>query len=57
MNQTQALEILQDIADDLGLPMLETLMHLQHHPDEMSERQAHAFRVAMAGFRRLLAPA
>ena len=57
MNQTQALEILQDIADDLGLPMLETLMHLQDHPDEMSERQAHAFRVAMAGFRRLLAPA
>lgn len=57
MTQEQALEIMNDMAADLGLPMLETLMHLQDHPEEMTERQAHAFRVAMAGFRRLLAPA
>lgn len=57
MTQAQALEIMQDVADRLGLPMLETLMHIQDNPDEMSEREMHAFRVAMAGFRQLLLPA
>ena len=57
MTQAQALEIMQDVADRLGLPMLETLMHIQDNPDEMSEREMRAFRVAMAGFRQLLLPA
>jgi len=45
MTQAEALEIIEAIQKDLGLLMLETLMHLQDNPDEM------------AGFRALLAPA
>ena len=57
MTQAEALEIIEAIQKDLGLLMLETLMHLQDNPEEMDERERRAFRIVMAGFRALLLPA
>lgn len=57
MNITQALEIVQDIQADMGEGLLETLMYMQDNLDQFSDTQVRAFRVAMADFRKLFAPA
>ena len=57
MTQAEALEIVQQEATDLGLPMLETLMYMQDNYHELDSVQKTAFRTAFRGFQRLLAPA
>jgi len=57
MTQAEALEIVQQEATDLGLPMLETLMYMQDNYHELDSVQKNAFRTAFRGFQRLLAPA
>jgi len=57
MTQAEALEIVQQEATDLGLPMLETLMYMQDNYEELDSVQKNAFRTAFRGFQRLLAPA
>ncbi len=57
MTQAEALEIVQQEATDLGLPMLETLMFMQDNYEELDSVQKNAFRTAFRGFQRLLAPA
>lgn len=56
MNITQALEIVEDIKEDQGEGMLETLMYMQDNLDQFSDTQVRAFRVVMNDFRKLLAP-
>ena len=57
MTQAEALEIVQQEATALGLPMLETLMYMQDNYEELDSVQKNAFRTAFRGFQRLLAPA
>ena len=57
MSQAEALDIVQQEATDLGLPMLETLMYMQDNYHELDSVQKNAFRTAFRGFQRLLAPA
>lgn len=54
MDQTTALNIVQDIQTDMGEGLLETLMYMSEHLDQFSEREQIAFSVAFAGFRRLI---
>ena len=53
MDQTTALNIVQDIQTDMGEGLLETLMYMADNLDQFSEREQIAFRVAFAGFRKL----
>ena len=57
MSQTEALEIVQQEATALGLPMLETLIWMQDNYEELDSIEKVAFRTAFRGFQRLLAPA
>ena len=57
MSQAEALEIVQQEATDLGLPMLEALTWMSDNYDELDSVQKNAFRTAFRGFQRLLAPA
>ena len=57
MSQAEALEIVQQEATALGLPILETLMWMQENYEELDSVQKNAFRTAFRAFRRLLAPA
>lgn len=54
MDQTTALNIVQDIQTDMGEGLLETLMYMADNLDQFSEREQMAFRVAFAGFRKLI---
>ena len=56
MDITQALEIIEDIQNDMGEGLLETLMYMQDNLDDFSDTQVRAFRRAMADFRKLFAP-
>lgn len=55
MNIEQALEIIQDVADDLGEMLLETLIYMQSNLDDFSDTEQRAFRVAMRDFSKLFA--
>ena len=57
MTQTMALEIVQNQATEMGLPMLETLMWMQDNYEELDSIEKNAFRTAFRGFQRLLARA
>ena len=57
MTQTMALEIVQNQATEMGLPMLETLIWMQDNYEELDSVEKVAFRTAFRGFQRLLAPA
>jgi hypothetical protein len=57
MSQAEALDIVQQEATALGLPILETLMFMQDNYEELDSVQKNAFRTAFRGFQRLLAPA
>jgi len=57
MSQAEALDIVQQEATQMGLPMLETLMYMQDNYEELDSVQKNAFRTAFRGFQRLLAPA
>jgi hypothetical protein len=56
MSQAEALEIVQQEATDLGLPMLETMTWMSDNYEELDSVQKNAFRTAFRGFQRLLAP-
>jgi hypothetical protein len=55
MDITKALEIVQDKADSLGLPVLETLMYMGDNLDDLFDSEVRAYRVAMRDFRKLFA--
>jgi len=57
MTQAEALSIIQGEADSMGLPMLETLQFMQDNLEEFGSVERCAYRTAMHGFQRLLAPA
>ena len=57
LSQAEALNIVQEEATALGLPILETLMFMQDNYEELDTVQKNAFRTAFRGFQRLLAPA
>jgi hypothetical protein len=57
LSQAEALNIVQEEATALGLPILETLIWMQENYEELDSIQKNAFRTAFRGFRRLLAPA
>ena len=57
MTQTEALEIVQAEAKSMGLGVLETLHFFMHYPHEFGSVETCAFRIALRGFRKLLAPA
>ena len=57
LSQAEALNIVQEEATALGLPILETLIWMQDNYEELDSVQKNAFRTAFRGFQRLLAPA
>ena len=57
MTQAMALEIIQKEATAMGLPMLETLTWMTDNYEELDSIEKVAYRTAMRGFQRLLAPA
>jgi hypothetical protein len=57
MTQAMALDIVQREASDMGMPMLETLMFMGENLEEYGSVERCAYRTAMRGFQRLLAPA
>ena len=57
MSQGEALEIIDEEADALGMPVLETLMWMQDNYHELDSVQKNAFRTVFRGFQRLFAPA
>ncbi len=57
MTQAEALEIIQKEADDMGMPILETLMFMGENLEEYGSVERCAYRTAMRGFQAFLAPA
>ena len=57
MTQAMALDIIQKEATAMGLPMLETLTWMTDNYEELDSIEKVAYRTAMRGFQRLLAPA
>lgn len=57
MNIQQALYIIEDIKEDQGEGLLETLMYMQDNLDQFSETQVRAFRLVMIDFRKMFATA
>ncbi len=53
MNFTQALEIVQDVCDDMNQPLLETLMYMQSNLADYDDRDRAAFRVVFNEMRKL----
>lgn len=53
MNFTQALEIVQDVCDDMNQPLLETLMYMQCNLADYDDRDRAAFRVVFNEMRKL----
>jgi len=56
MTQAMALDIIQKEATAMGLPMLETLTWMTDNYEELDSIEKVAYRTAMRGFKRLLAP-
>lgn len=55
MNIEQALEIIQDVANDLGERLLETLMYMADNLDDFSDNEVRAYRVVRRDFQKLFA--
>jgi hypothetical protein len=55
MDIKQALEVIEDVAEDQGEPMLETLIYMQSNLDDFSESEVKAFRIVMRDFQKLFA--
>lgn len=55
MTMQEAIAVMEETAEELGLPMLETLEYVDAHYDEALPEVQRAHRIMMAGFRRLLA--
>jgi hypothetical protein len=55
MKIEEALEIIQDVATDLGEPVLETLIYMQDNLEDFSDNEVRAFRVTMRDFQKLFA--
>ena len=57
MTQSEALAIIKDEADNMGMPMLETLEFMGINLQEYGSVERCAYRTAMRGFQALFAPA
>ena len=57
MTQAMALDIIQKEATAMGLPLLEALTWMTDNYEELDSIEKVAYRTAMRGFNRLLAPA
>jgi len=55
MSEAEALQIIQDEADNMGLGFLETMMFMQTNLHEYGSVERCAFRVAFRGFQKLFA--
>lgn len=53
MDIKQALEVIEEVAADLGEPMLETLIYMQANLDDFPEYEVKAFRICMRDFQKL----
>ena len=53
MNFTQALEIVQDVCDDMNQPLLETLVYMHCNLADYDDRDRAAFRVVFTEMRKL----
>ena len=56
MTTQQALDIIKDVQINLNQHLLETLMIMDDDPDAFTATEMQAHRIAMAGFRQLMAP-
>ena len=56
MDTQQALDIIKDVQINLNQHLLETLMIMDNDPDAFTATEMQAHRIAMAGFRQLMAP-
>ena len=56
MTTQQALDIIKDVQINLNQHLLETLMIMDNDPDAFTATEMLAHRIAMAGFRQLMAP-
>lgn len=56
MDTQQALDIIKDVQISLNQQLLETLIIMSDDPDAFTGTEMQAHSVAMAGFRKLLAP-
>ena len=56
MDTQQALDIIKDVQINLNQHLLETLMIMADDPDSFTATEMQAHRIAMAGFRKLMAP-
>ena len=56
MTTQQALDIIKDVQINLNQHLLETLMIMDNDPDAFTATEMQAHRIAMAGFRQLMAP-
>ena len=56
MDTQQALDIIKDVQINLNQHLLETLMIMDDDPDAFTATEMQAHAVAMAGFRKLMAP-
>jgi hypothetical protein len=56
MDTQQALDIIKDVQISLNQQLLETLMIMNDDPDAFTATEMQAHRIAMAGFRKLMAP-
>lgn len=57
MTIQQALQRVEEASEELGLPLLETLEYIDAHLDDAMPDLQQAYRIVMAGFRRLFAAA
>ena len=53
MRFEQALEIVQDVCDDMNQPLLETLMYMHYNLADYDDRDRAAFRVVFNEMRKL----
>ena len=56
MTTQQALDIIKDVQINLNQHLLETLIIMSDDPDAFTATEMLAHRIAMAGFRQLMAP-
>jgi hypothetical protein len=56
MDTQQALDIIKDVQISLNQPLLETLIIMNDDPDSFTATEMQAHRIAMTGFRKLMAP-
>jgi hypothetical protein len=55
MDISKALNVLEDVAADHGVGMLDLLQYMTDNLDDFSEEDVKAYRIAMRDFRKLFA--